>query len=281
MYFLKRFSTESEYQGYIGNNPLLPNVSHVIDSNIVFYNLVSSGNFFTLKFEVDDVSVTHTLFGPVVDVSTIDCMVVDGAVVPASGTYVFNETGEHTVVVHLKDSLDNLERYFYGGTFVECDLTHVNADAITSLYATFYNCFSVRKITLPQNFAPNNTSLYATFYKNYYLTDINLDAMDTSNVTTMYGTFYACESFPELDLSAWDTSNVTDMGLMFYMCGKLVKVTMTNDVSKMANVANMFKYTAGGNADSTYFGSFYYNPEYDYTTILGALPTDWTPYQIQ
>lgn len=178
------------------------------------------------------------------------------------------------MIIYLNEEITDFQRWFFGSTMTECDLTNFKHENITSLYATFYNCFNVTSINIPENFAPKNTDMTALFYKNYYLQNINLSHFSVGNVTTMYGVFYACESLQEIDLTNWDTSNVTSMQMMFYMCHSLTKIIMNGDVSKVTNVTNFAKYSAGGNADAELFGTFYYNDTYDYSRIINNLPTD-------
>ena len=231
-------------------------------------------NYIKLKFNVTDASVQHTLFGPVVNPATIHSINVDGVHVATTSTYTFDSIGEHNVTIYLNEEVVNFDRYFYGATMTACDLTHFRHENITSLYATFYNCFDMESLIIPENFAANNQSLYATFYKNYKLSNINFSNFNVSNVNTMYGTFYSCTGLTEIDLSSWDTSNVTNMSMMFYMCGSLTKVTMKGDVSKVTNASKFAQYSAGGNADELLFGTLYYNDEHDYSIIINNLPTD-------
>ena len=80
--------------------------------------------------------------------------------------------------------------------------------------------------------------------------------------------FRDCSKLESIDLSSWDTSNVTDMGYMFWGCVKLLEVRMYGDVSKVTNVLGMFNLIAAN-------GTFYYNPQYDYSKIIAVLPSSW------
>ena len=57
------------------------------------------------------------------------------------------------------------------------------------------------------------------------------------------------------------------MESMFFSCGSLSEVRMTSDISKLENVNSMF---LGVN----YNGTFYYNPQYDYSKIIAVLPSN-------
>lgn len=59
------------------------------------------------------------------------------------------------------------------------------------------------------------------------------------------------------------------MSGMFEYCPNLTSVTMTGDVSNVAYVNGMFRSV-------TTEGTFYYNPQYDYSKIIAELPATWT-----
>lgn len=56
---------------------------------------------------------------------------------------------------------------------------------------------------------------------------------------------------------------------MFFRCLSLTKVTMTGDVSKVYDTGSMFSGIETN-------GTFYYNPDYDYSKIIAQLPSTWT-----
>jgi surface protein len=101
------------------------------------------------------------------------------------------------------------------------------------------------------------------------LTSLDASNWDTSKVTDMSNMFKYCSNLTSLDLSNWDTSNVTDMNEMFNLCSALTELKMGGDISKVTNVTSMFS-----NVFST--GTFYYNPQYDYSKIIAVLPSTWT-----
>lgn len=65
-----------------------------------------------------------------------------------------------------------------------------------------------------------------------------------------------------------DTSNVKSFKGMFYKARFLESITFTDDISNVEDFTDMFK-------DSSSLGTFYYNPQYDYTKIIELLPTGW------
>jgi hypothetical protein len=201
MKYLKQFESEVEYLAFKDSESfVLPNVSYIIQDNIISYSPKQPENYAILKYNVTDPSVTHVFFNTSYPTSRIQKIQIDGVNSDISATHVFQNEGIHTVVLYFKNAED-LERIFYGATMTECDLTHFDQSKVTSLYATFYNSFHLETVVLPENFAANVTNFTAAFYKNYKLKNIDVTKICTNSATTLYGIFYACSSLKELDLS--------------------------------------------------------------------------------
>lgn len=66
-----------------------------------------------------------------------------------------------------------------------------------------------------------------------------------------------------------DISNVYNMDSAFISCRNLKSVTMTSPLHKNLSNYSMFSYVETE-------GTFYYNPEYDYSKIIEQLPATWT-----
>lgn len=82
------------------------------------------------------------------------------------------------------------------------------------------------------------------------------------------GMFSGCNLITSINLSKLDTSEVIDMSRLFKDCSSLSQVTMKYPVDKVAKLDEMFSGVAE-------VGTFYYNPEYDYTKIINILPPGW------
>jgi hypothetical protein len=68
----------------------------------------------------------------------------------------------------------------------------------------------------------------------------------------------------------FDNVNISgEAAYMFYGTVNLTKITMTGDTSNIIVYDNMF---TGINPN----GTFYYNPDYDYSKIIAVLPSTWT-----
>ena len=65
-----------------------------------------------------------------------------------------------------------------------------------------------------------------------------------------------------------DISNVYNMDSAFVGCKNLKSVTMTYPLTKLLSNYTMFHSV---NTE----GTFYYNPEYDYSMIIEQLPDTW------
>ena len=107
----------------------------------------------------------------------------------------------------------------------------------------------------------------------YCINNLDMSNWDTSKVTNMGWMFSNCESLTSLDLTNWDISNVDDMNNMFYNCYSLKELRMGGNPTNLNSVTYMF---GGSEIMENSSGTFYYNSAYDYSLILGVLPSTWT-----
>ena len=96
-----------------------------------------------------------------------------------------------TVVFKDRISPNNTAKWFYSAQKLQTitGLTMLDTSHVTSMYAMFSSCSTLKKL--------------------------DLSSFDTSNVTNMRAMFECCYNIQELDLSTFDTSNVADMSFMF------------------------------------------------------------------
>lgn len=146
-----------------------------------------------------------------------------------------------------------------------------NTSEVTDMNHMFFSCDNLTSLEDLSNWDTSEvTNMYAMFNYCPKLTEIKgIWDWDTSRVTNMCAMFEYCSNLVSLDLSSWDTSRVTDMSEMFKDCTSLTEVKMGGDVSKVTTVNNMFGYIKTT-------GTFYYNPQYDYSKIIAVLPSTWT-----
>ena len=101
--YFKRFNCLSQYENYMSDeNVALPNVSWIVDDNDVKYTNVNK-NIITCIYSVTQ---TNTPIQICNSASSFETCYIDGELttnVPAS--YTFKNTGEHTIVFHLEDSI--------------------------------------------------------------------------------------------------------------------------------------------------------------------------------
>ena len=140
-----------------------------------------------------------------------------------------------------------------------------DVSSCTDLSRMFLNVRNLTNATLTG--AENVTNMEYMFSGQQF--DFTFSMSGVSKVENMKYMFSGSNSLTKADLTGWDLSNVTTMESMFFTCGSLSEVRMTSDISKLENVNSMF---LGVN----YNGTFYYNPQYDYSKIIAVLPSNWT-----
>ena len=196
-------------------------------------------------------------------------------------------------------------------------IPQLDTSNVTIMQYMFDHCQSIQSI--PQLDTSKVTNMVNMF--SYCTLLQSISQLDTSNVTSMEGMFYYCESIqsiPQLDTSKvknmnsmfqgcsslnnipqLDTSNVTNMGYMFGYCSNLTSIPQL-DISKATNMSYMFrdcskldeikfkgeptsnlKVTAMFDSIANN-GILYYDSRYDYSKIIGVLPSTWTavPYDV-
>ena len=151
------------------------------------------------------------------------------------------------------------------------DLSFLDTSNSDSLSNMFYSCSKLTEIKGTENWDTSNLKdLSGMFQECSKLTEIKgIENWDTSNLKDLSGMFQECSNITSVDLSKWNLSKVTDMDWLFFNCKSLTEVKMGGDVSKVSYVNYMFEYI-------TTTGTFYYNPQYDYSKIIAQLPSTWT-----
>lgn len=90
---------------------------------------------------------------------------------------------------------------------------------VTTLDSTFASCCACKRIIGLEDFNVKKvTTLYHTFYECYSLDEIPVDNWETLALTTITATFTSCRNVKQLHLSGWDTSKITSMS-----CGQLFR----------------------------------------------------------
>lgn len=127
------------------------------------------------------------------------------------------------------------------------------------------------------------------------LTDIiGIEDLDTRSLKDAEEMFVDCDSLEKLDFSNWNTDSLENMKYMFNWCSSIKSITFGGNLNNVTNIYASFMYCPNLNAikmlgrppeisitKETFWGiadegTFYYNGDYDYTTIIAALPDGWT-----
>ena len=164
-----------------------------------------------------------------------------------NGRYVYLNAGENTIeyyaysskITAMSDMLQGCND-MYSVDFSEWDFSH-----ITTVRSLFNGCSSLTSIE-------------------------GIENINTSNITDFGYLFNNCTSLTTLDLSNWNFSNANKMDAMFTRCSNLTELTIMSEINLNADYS-------GGMFSGIYTdGTFYYNPQFDYSPIIAKLPSSWT-----
>ena len=120
----------------------------------------------------------------------------------------FNIHKDTEIVIYLNKQVKSLNHFFdayYDRNMkylVFVDLSNFDTSKVTTMYAMFYNCSSLKSLDL-SNF-------------------------DTSQVTDMYAMFYGCSSLESLDLSNFDMINCNSYFRMFSNIDRIKYINLYN-----------------------------------------------------
>ena len=281
MKFLQKFIDTPEYQTFFENDIILPNVSYVEDTNVVYYNPleVITPNSFSGRITVSD------------EISNDLEQFVGAPIYAIMSPVGIPEESEYLNV--MQAFLNNIAVMKINGVEVEPTFTLGKVDIITmeiiepaangtyDIYVEFkqpfdggilFNLCMYESLDISNLDTSRAYNMEDMFALNSLIGEkgiIGIENLNTSNVTNMSNMFDGCRSLTSLDLTNWDTSNVTYMSYMFDTCQSLTEIRMGGDVSKVTSASSMFR-------EITSTGTFYYNSAYDYSIIVAELPSTWT-----
>ena len=147
MKYLKYFNLTSDYEAYKnGSEFIAPNVSYVVDNNIVCYNPYEVETRIVCTYNITDTTKNTTLC---YKSTSFTSMEVDGILLDSATGYAFDTVGKHTVKFELADSVTSTDVVFAGCS----DLTSVIIpDSITSIgKQAFAACSKLTSITIPNS----------------------------------------------------------------------------------------------------------------------------------
>lgn len=184
-------------------------------------------------------------------------------------SYMFYDCNKLKIISNLDTSnvtdMNNMFCYCRNLT----SIPQLDTSNVKNMYYMFYYCASLNNI--PQLDTSSAISMTYMFTGCSKLN--NIPQLDTSNVTNMSYMFEYCislTSIPQLDIS-----KVTDMRYMFTDCTNLVEVKFKGEPKSSLAVGGMF-------SGITKNGILYYDSRYDYSKIIGVLPSTWNavPYDV-
>lgn len=174
------------------------------------------------------------------------------------------------------------------------DVSNWNTTNVTNMKDMFKMAQALTTITGIENFITSNVTDMSGMFAYCPVTELDLSSWNTTNVRNMSGMFNGCKmsqilgignwntsnvtdmsgmfnqsKITQLDLTSWNLSKVKDMSKMFYSCSNLTEIKMGGELYSYVDVSGMFDGT-------TTTGTFYYNPQYDYSKIIAKLPSTWT-----
>lgn len=101
----------------------------------------------------------------------------------------------------------------------------------------------------------------------------NIKNVDVSLASTIDASYMFANNYIYF-VTLSDTSNVKSFKGMFYKSYFLKSLTLTDDISNVEDFTDMFK-------DCSDTGTFFYNPQYDYSKIIELLPEKWVAKPIE
>ena len=125
-------------------------------------------------------------------------------------------------------SLEYFNYAFYKALMTSIDLSLLYTYNLKDISRLFYNCYSLKKINLNDNFYTEQIlDMRFLFYNCSSLTSLNLSSFDTKNVRNMSFMFNNCSLLESINMNNFDTSNVISMYAMFNNCSSLISIDIT------------------------------------------------------
>lgn len=177
------------------------------------------------------------------------------------------------------------------------NLTNFRTDSVENMDSMFYDCWQLTELDISSFNTSNVTNMNGMFQECTRLKQIiGIENLDVRKVTNMSEMFMDCIDWTAnytLDLSNWKTDSLTNIYAMFMHCranhikfgGNLDKVMTIQyafyDNDSIESITLLGKApqcsipaeTFGGKTDT---GILYFNGDYDYSTLIAALPSGWT-----
>lgn len=146
-----------------------------------------------------------------------------------------------------------------------------NVSSLETAGSIFYGCKSLKKLDLSKWDTSSLTSNSISFSGCENLEEVNIKGLDFSKCGYFNEVFADCKKLKHIDLSdvKFESGNLTAYST-FVGCENLISLTMNTPIK----VSTSYTKTWFNGVNTN--GTFYYNPAYDYSTIIEALPATWT-----
>ena len=129
---------------------------------------------------------------------------------------------------------------YWGTSWLEHDKV-ADITKNTTLAASYYGCYSLRKLEFPGWQTSSVTTLANAFYDCRNLKSLDIGGWDVAKVTSLAQTFYNCRCLKSLNLNSWNTAKVTTLGSTFYYCISLETLNISNwNVAAVTSLSGTF-----------------------------------------
>ena len=157
------------------------------------------------------------------DADYIKEMRINSTKIEVADSYIFKNTGVHTLKVLFDIIPTNLEYMFKGNkNLISIKFGELfNTQNVTSMYSMFRDCSNLTSIDLSNFNTPNVASMDGMFYDCSSLVSIDVSNFNTQKVTSMSEMFSGCSNLTSIDVSNFNTQNIKYINEMFYRCYSL------------------------------------------------------------
>lgn len=162
-----------------------------------------------------------------------------------------NEIGDKNIIINkgatLVKAKINTNRFndglFNGCTaLIQCDLSRVTENVITTIRDMFYGCQYIKYIIMPSTHQ-NLSDAQGAFENCLQLTVIDLSNISFYGLPSFRNMFYNCSKLATITgIENWNVESVSDFSYMFYNCIALRNVDLSNwNTAMMWSTESMFE----------------------------------------
>ena len=153
-------------------------------------------------------------------------LIIDSKEYPLLEYFKFATLGEHTVILRIKQKLNDIRGIFFGCSKLTSikNIENLDISDIVSFEYMFYGCTSLKFIGDISKWDTSNiVDMVCMFMNCENLTELpNIEIWNTSRVVYMDDMFYGCLRLKTPDISRWNMKKLKSKFDMFEKCGCLV-----------------------------------------------------------